>query len=319
MKRLALMAGWMLLALAWGLALCPVVGRVWPLVDAFASFLPLALVPLVAALAISPHRRRAVFLAPAAGALLLIAWPIVSAVSERPSVGTIPAGATRIVLVTHNLHGGRTSPDRAARVLIESGADVLLLQEATGAEPLFARLSRVFPYRSACRGCQLAILSRLPMGPVRWRLPARGGGLVGPALFRAEVPLDRVGTLTVATVHAPWPFPPGPQARFRSSLIDAVRQGASDHLVLTGDFNLTPWGRGMAMLDQGLRPMTRVTRTLFSFPARVGGRDWPLPLLPIDQIFVGRGVIAGRVDTLPHTGSDHRAVRAELYVLPDPA
>ena len=39
--------------------------------------------------------------------------------------------------------------------------------------------------------------------------------------------------LTVATVHAPWPFPPGPQARFRSSLIDAVRQGATDHLVLT--------------------------------------------------------------------------------------
>ncbi|MCT8000339.1 endonuclease/exonuclease/phosphatase family protein [Sphingomonas sanguinis] len=319
MKRLGAMVGWMLLALAWGLALCPWLGRVWPGADAFASFLPLAAIPLIAGLLVSPHRRHWPFVAGAIGATALIAWPIAREIAERPSVNAVPTGAARVVLVTHNLHGGRTSPDRTANVLIDSGADILLLQEAGGAEPLFEKLSNVFPYRSACRGCQLAILSRRPMGPVRWRLPGRQGGLVGPALFRAEIPLRGLGSLTVATVHAPWPFPPGPQARFRSSLIDAVRQGPTDHLVLTGDFNLTPWGQGMAMLDRGLWPMTRVTRAMFSFPARVAGRDWVVPLLPIDQIFVGRGIVAGRVDALPFTGSDHRAIRAELFVQPDPA
>lgn len=311
--------GWTLLGMAWALILCALLGWYWPVADAFASFLPFAGVLALFALPMAPRRARWGFVGLGIVALGLVGWPILREIGARPSAIEPPAGAERLVVVTHNLHGGVTTPDRAAAVLRNSGADVLLLQEARQAGPLLARLARDFPYRSHCQGCELAILSRRPMGRVHWRLTNRVGQIVGPALFRGDVTLPGGAVVTVATVHAPWPYPPQPHTRFRRSLIDGIRETGSDRMVLSGDFNLTPWGHGMAELDRGLSPMRRITRALFSFPAQVAGRDWPVPLLPIDQIFIGRGIRFGRVDVLPYTGSDHRAIRAELYVSGRPA
>lgn len=309
MATVLLVAGWAILA-------CLPAGIVSPTLDAFTSFVPLVPVALLAALALSPDRGRARVLAPAVSGLLLAFVPLLVEATAPVAGPPGPDGATRVVIVTHNLRGGGDDPARMARVLADSGADILLLQEAKRAGPVLQRLAARYPWRSGCGSCELAILSRLPMGAVRWRLPARTGERVGPPLYRGDIALPGAGVLRVATVHPPWPFPAGPQADFRAALIDAVGQQPGDRFVLAGDFNLTPWGQAMARLDGGLRPMRRITRARFSFPALLGGRRWPLPLLPIDQMFVGRAIGVGRVDTLPATGSDHLPIRAELFLPP---
>ena len=81
--------------------------------------------------------------------------------------------------------------------------------------------------------------------------------------------------------------------------------------MLLGDFNLTPWSFAMRGLDFGLKPMTRRTRGVLSYPARLG-RLTPLSFLAIDQVFAGPDWRTARVERLARGGSDHYPVMVTL-------
>jgi endonuclease/exonuclease/phosphatase (EEP) superfamily protein YafD len=83
-------------------------------------------------------------------------------------------------------------------------------------------------------------------------------------------------------------------------------------MILAGDFNEVPWSAAMRRLEDDIRPLRRITRAALSYPALIDEREWPLPLLPIDHIFVGPGIAVESVRILPATGSDHLPILAEL-------
>ncbi len=218
-----------------------------------------------------------------------------------------------IVIVTHNLHHGGTSPERMAAVLAASGADILLLQEndRRSAKALDS-LTSLYPYRDPCRACEQAIFSRWPMD-VHWRLPDEEGKATGPALFRADVHIPGMATpLRVVTVHVPRPIPLPGQKPFLQALATGLRHSRPTNIVLAGDFNLVPWSSTMTQLEQDLAPLHRITRGQPTYPAMLAGIS--APLLPIDHIFVSPDLAFGRVSTLPPTGSDHLAVRTTVWM-----
>ena len=292
------------------LALIPFVGRWSPTLDALASFLPLAAPLAIAALLLN---RRAPATALLAGAALIVTLSLVAA---EWWAGPKPAQAEgeQLVIVTHNLWDANTRPESTANALIATGADILLLQEYRGASPATrALLARHFPFHSGCRTtCDLAIYSRLPMDRPRWRFRDMNDEPFGPPLLWGRVHLPGGETATVISIHQPWPVPGAGQQENRRALVSAIGQMDDPRLILAGDFNLTPWGAGMAELDDGMPQLRRVTRALFSFPARTGHDEWPVPVLPIDHVFVGRGWSPVDVERLGRTGSDHYPVRAVL-------
>lgn len=111
------------------------------------------------------------------------------------------------------------------------------------------------------------------------------------------------GPMEVATTHVGWPTWPETPAQVRG-LERAVRALPRDRLILTGDFNATPWSAQLRGLDQGLG-LTRRDRAIPTWPARVIGRDWPLPVLPIDHVYAGPGWATVKVERGPNVGSDH--------------
>ncbi len=305
----------LLLALAAaGLAAMPWLGAWSHRADALASFLPLAVLLAVAALIVA-GRRSGIAAPILAIAALLSVLPVV--VPElRWSPDPVPPMASRpLTIVTHNVAMGNVDPEGTFEALRRADADIVMLQEAGGTfRPQVERLKAIYPFSSFCRpGCDTVLLSRLPLvDRPRWRFRGADGKSFGPPLIWAQLLLPNGEEATLVTWHAPWPVPGYDQAIKRLSLIASLKRVDTSHLILAGDFNLTPWAHGMRQLDRGLAPARRVSRGLFSFPARVSWKPWPLPLLPIDHMFVGPAWSVLSVERLPRTGSDHYPVKVVL-------
>lgn len=285
-------------------------------IDPMASLLPLTLPFALAALFLSPGRhfpRRLQWTnrIMAMVAILLCLGRIVPEVTATIPGSTI---GVPIRVLTHNLHHGGINPAAQVSRLAESGADILLLQENKGASgKALDALRSLYPYRDSCGGCELAILSRWPMDDVHWKWPGANGKAVGPALFRADIHLPHGGTVTVATLHAPRPFPVARQRQFLDDLAHILSGRDTRRLILAGDFNLTPWTAAMRRLDHGLAPMIRISRALSTYPAK-GQAPFPFPLLPIDHLFIGTDLAVQEIATLPDTGSDHLPILVTLHM-----
>lgn len=295
-------------------AALPFLGRISGIADAGASLLPLA-IPL-ALLSLLVGRLRPPLVAVGLGGVALLASSgLIGLEMMRWDADHAAAGAPRLVVVTHNLAYANVDPEHTIQALAASDADILLLQEANGtAAPYLPLLRTRFPYGGGCaraRLCDLEILSRLPITRVRWRF-RDSAGTFGPDLFWTRATLPNGLSFPIATLHARWPLPPMPQQRFRAALIDAAGRLGADGLIIAGDFNLTPWGHGMAELDHGLLPMRRRTHAVFSFPARAREERVPVPMLPLDHLFAGPDWSTVSVRRLPATGSDHYPLRIEL-------
>lgn len=295
------------------LAAIPFLGRFSGTLDAVASLLPLAVPGAVAALAVGVLARCRVAIG-LAGLALVASGALIASEAIGAPPDARPGQAPHLVIVTHNLGFANADPEATIAALAATDADILLLQEANGTvAPFLPRLNEAFPYRGGCaRECDLRIFSRLPIDRIRWRFRDARGAPFGPDLFWTHARLPGGQSFTIATVHARWPLPAGPQRSFRAQLVQAAARIDRNALIIAGDFNLTPWGDGMADLDRGLAPMRRRTRALFSFPARLGSKRWPVPLLPIDHLFAGPDWSTISVGRLPATGSDHYPVRIEL-------
>lgn len=111
------------------------------------------------------------------------------------------------------------------------------------------------------------------------------------------------GPIEVVTGHVSWPT--DPKVPHQIGALEFVT-GARPHgrMIFTGDLNATPWSWNLRRLDRSLG-LTRRDRTVATWPARVLGRPWPLPVLPIDHVYAGPGWATVSVERGPHLGSDH--------------
>lgn len=295
------------------IALTPWLGRLSFRIDAFSSFLPIGALCAVLALAIGYRAAgSAVRLAAIAG-LIISAFVIVPELLVNRGQLRAAEGP-RITIVTHNLSARNSDPEGTVRMLLASGADVLLLQEAQGTvAPYLSGFDRAYPYHDACPAkCDLTLYSRLPITPTLWKLRDEHGAPFGPELLWTRLSLPNGRSAILATVHRPWTIANHRQFYQRRFLAASLRRVPMGNLIIAGDFNLTPWGDAMRDFEAQLRPMTRATRGMFTFPARLFGMAWPMPILPIDHMFVGPEWKVVSVERLPRTGSDHYPLRVQL-------
>ena len=234
--------------------------------------------------------------------------------------GLVPAkaGGPPLKVLTFNVWVDDLSPRASADQILASGADVVLMQEAAGPmSSQFARIRTVYPYMAACQRvwvCGQAIFSKRPI--TRWgalapRLPVQPDAL-GVVWARIVAPDGR--PVTLATTHFNWPIPPEQQATQRAKLARYLATMPKDDMIVSGDLNTTPWSFGLRRLDRALRPLSRRTHALFSWPANTARirQPFPLPLMPIDHIYTGPQWRTLSLKRLPRAGSDHYAVMATL-------
>jgi endonuclease/exonuclease/phosphatase (EEP) superfamily protein YafD len=100
----------------------------------------------------------------------------------------------------------------------------------------------------------------------------------------------------------------------REALAAQLRRTSGPNAVLTGDFNTTPWSFAMRRQDAVFLPLVRRTIAQFSFPARLAGRRWVVPLLPIDHLYASPAWKLARLQRVRIPGSDHFASEAVLWL-----
>ena len=294
------------------IAAMPFLGAAWRPADTIAAALPA--VPILACGALLCGRRHAAAVVPTLLAITLSAASLGREVWGGPA--RIRDGAPRVVLVTHNVASANVAPEQTAAMLAASGADILLLQEVDGRfAPILDTLRTRFPYGSRCRPrCSLAILSRWPTARVRYRWRDANDAPYGPGLVWTRIAVPGAPMLVpVASVHLSRKLSGAGRKAEREELAEgAVRFAPLDAMLLGGDFNLVPWSAGMRRFETSLGPVRRITRARFSFPARLGTHEMPVPLVPIDHLFAGSRWGVASVARMPRTGSDHYPIRAVL-------
>ncbi len=219
-------------------------------------------------------------------------------------------------VVTANLYVRNPSFEDAGRVLRALRPDVLVVPELSEAGLRGLRASGLLadlPYsvvRLGDREETVGLFSSRPLLDVT----TRSAG--GRELPRATVAVDDVA-VRLLTAH---PLPPLPvlESLWRASLEDLAAESAGVELplVVAGDLNADrDHALFRGLLDTGLRDAhDSVGRGL--------ARTWPsgLPVLHLDHVLVrdgdGARIAVTRVREVRVPGSDHRAVVADLAVLP---
>ncbi len=247
-----------------------------------------------------------------AGVLLVVqvAWLVPRFTAEE-----LPAspGAARLRVLAVNLRLGQVPAGDLVRFVREQRPDVLALVEIT--PELEARLGELrarYPYR----------ISRAEPGAsgmalyVRQR-PAGQGEL--PGRLAAMPYMDLAVAGRVVRVQAVHTMPPLPStvAAWRADL-DLLRDAAARTRgpeILLGDFNATvDHGGFRALLGTGMRDAhdARGRGLVRTYPA---GEPYP-PLVHLDHVLVSPEFQVADVREYDLPGSDHRAVAADLAVLP---
>jgi endonuclease/exonuclease/phosphatase (EEP) superfamily protein YafD len=301
-------------------------GAVSDRLDVLTHFAPLALagalVTLVACRLLIRRgrlRRNASLLALAgvvwSGALMA---PELLAAARPPA----PPDGPTIRVVQFNVWGRNSDPAATAAWVLSTGADVVTMQETDGvaAEDVVARLRRAYPHGAVCfeARCSLAVLSRWPVRGAEvqrqhWSAPD------AKALSGAWAEIRHpAGSFTVLTTHYTWPTYVYAQEWQRRTLLSLVRPHRREDLIVTGDFNLTPWSKALHEQDARLG-LERRTRALSSWPTAASRIGSPLPLLPIDHVYAGRAWRTVAVERGPRLGSDHYPVVVTLSRAAPPA
>ena len=280
------------------------VGAVWGWADAVNHFAPVwlafALIGAVMCLAGLDGPARAVMLAVATVAILAWGMPIVFEARQAAKERT--AGPATLTILSLNLWWDTPHTDQQAGVIRASGADMVALQEANGFETAAQGLKDIYPYQFFCgKDCDTVILSRRPF------LSNGRGGKDGQHrrgnFLWVQVQAPDGKPMTLATTHLYWPIPPWIQRNQRARVVELIKGFAGEDLVLTGDFNLTPWSFAMRGFDRALAPLTRRSHGLLTWPATA-----PLPILALDEVFATPAWKTVFIRRMPRAGSDHYPV-----------
>ena len=256
--------------------------------------------------------------AAAAGAALTAVVGTRAVPSRRP-----PAAGPVLRVLTANLLLGRADAEAVVELTGRQRADVLFLQELTpGAAVRLQRagLDDLLPYR---------VTQPMPHGArgsgIYARHPLRGGPPAAPgsaARCTARLDLPSGQCAQLACIHAASPKPPwspAATARWRGQLstLPALPAPGDSALILAGDFNAT--------LDHA--QFRRLLRGGYTDAASQAGNGlvltWgPQPgrtvaLLAIDHVLTDRGCATLATSAHQLSGSDHRALYAEIR-LPAP-
>lgn len=311
-QPLAFAAGWamtapMLLAVAARLlAHDRAIYLVWVNAYTFWVYMPAYPVALGALL----FRRWSLAIATFAVIFFHLAWVL----PDYRGAAPIPPGAhtaPRLKLFSTNLWYGNPDPTNIFREALDSGADIIFVQEFTPeAEQLLiaSGIDAVFPHhigesRPGAQGT--AVYSRLPLSE------AEVFDVGGVPMTRATV---EVGghPVRLYNVHPVSPSGPNSLKYWNAeveALLAAVRAEPGE-VIVAGDFNMT----------QHHAWYGRFTKTLTdSFRVRGKGNaaTWPNGLrklrpIRIDHVFHSDGVVALEIATGRGEGSDHRPVIATL-------
>ena len=257
-------------------------------------------------------------------AVLVIAkrawWPLIpslvlgasffvqSATLDR-SIGVV--GSKPVLRVgTANLNFDTTNFSPLVGWLLSGEApDVVFLQEFTGLAQQALQspeLAQRYPHRvEAPQPDQfgLAILSRHPLSDVQKVEPADM-----QATLRLRATLTWAGdAVRLSAIH---PMPPlnavYAQLRDQALVEEAHHLSQSGGLALmAGDFNTTPWAKGMFAIDSQLK---RANGLAGSWPNAFG---W-MSVLPLDHVLASSGWRLAGSGRGPDVGSDHRPVVVQL-------
>lgn len=273
-------------------------GRISPQLDVLTHFAPadvaLGVAAMAAALIARPVRRLTLLLglvgALAGGALIAPEY------LRPPPPAANGHVAGQIKLIQFNALQRNADLAKVADWLIAQDPDIVTLQEAR--HDLRDVLRKRTTWQVAGSREHVMIFSREPRLTMR-RPPLHGGRLT---YVNATYP-SASGPFEVVTTHLDWPIYdtfPGQHA----ALARLTAQLPRERMILTGDFNTTPWSFALRRTDR-LLGLRRLDRALWSFPARLGRMTWPAPVLPIDHIYAGPGWRVVRLERGPALGSDH--------------
>jgi endonuclease/exonuclease/phosphatase family metal-dependent hydrolase len=266
--------------------------------------LPLAAVATAAALgALLALRAR---WSVAVAVLLLVAQTGWLAPRFLPDGADVPADAVRVRVGTLNLHAGRADPAAVVALVRAQRLDVLAVQEATpdGVRALDeAGLSRLLPHQELHPEVDSSLYSALPL--------TRAGLLDRPTTWPQTTAEITLGGRAVRLIAVHTLYPVEHPARWAADLA-ALRPEARPDAVLLGDLNATlDHADARALLAAGL---VDVHAEL----GRGWAPTWPaaVPLAQLDHVLHGSGLAATSVTEHDVPGTDHRAVVAELALLP---
>jgi endonuclease/exonuclease/phosphatase (EEP) superfamily protein YafD len=188
-----------------------------------------------------------------------------------------------------------------------SGADIVMVMEAS---PLFdhlADLATVYPAREGCdeaQTCDLMLLSKTPLtdaemhdlGPT-WR----------NRLITAHTVVDGE-PFTAVAAHMVKPYFDWAAVGEAHTLLRVLAK-IQGPMVLSGDFNAAPWSDNIEWLVRDGKLITAG-----NYPA-----TWPVALgplgVPIDNMFTRDGLFIDSLKSLDDTmGSNHRGLIAELSI-----
>jgi endonuclease/exonuclease/phosphatase (EEP) superfamily protein YafD len=268
----------------------------------------------------------------------LLMWPELTR-STGPHAG--PDAPGQLKIIQFNVWNRDTDPVRTVDWMVAQHPDIVILEETT---PEFRRLVETRTgWTAPCRNCEVMIYSRLP-GRVA-PLPPMDGPPPGPmahATFQ-----DALGPFTVIGVHdawptdggdapapqgrlaqaigahAPWPYDAKDQQRQEARLAEVIAALPRERIIVTGDFNSTPWSFSRRRWDQAFG-IPRRDRAIFSWPAgrMAKGRlqiPFPFPFLPIDHVYAGPGWATVSIRRGPKLGSDHYPLVAILAPVARPS
>jgi endonuclease/exonuclease/phosphatase (EEP) superfamily protein YafD len=201
---------------------------------------------------------------------------------------------------SHNLRYDNPTPGLVEQAIRASEADIVMLQEVSESnEVVLDALARDYPTRVLCefsRVGAVAVLSRYRM--IGEPGCARGQGIAWARLGTPD------GPVTAVSIHLPWPWPYGTQAR-QSQRVAAILAELEEPVVIAGDFNNAAWSHavGQLRLATGTRATPGLRLTL--------QRPLVWPGLPLDHALVSEDLVA-ESRMLDQFGSDHHALLTQM-------
>lgn len=204
------------------------------------------------------------------------------------------------------LEKNKIPPERLAKALSDSGADVIALGESRPAAALPDLLQEEFPYRVGCedeRACGLLLLSRFPLSTTALRdLPS------GPErLIRTQVSVPERIPFRLVVAHLVKPWFTAMALTEEQALFATLGGKSTAPSVVIGDLNAAPWSLRLRDLETKQR-LLHAPRPVATWPVEAG--NWGVP---IDHLLLRDG--ARLVSLEPwgdNLGSNHRGLLAKL-------